>query len=64
MKPSRSEYVFTAEKPLRVDFERIIYISCTSNIDHREKYTSEKTDINVIAIMRQDNLNWRFDETF
>ena len=58
MRPSGSAYVFTDEKPLWVDFERIIYIYCTPNIDHRERYTFEKTDINVIAnIRRQDNLN-------
>ena len=53
MKPSGSAHVFTDEKPSWVDLEKTINVCYTPSIDHRERYTFDRTDISVIAdIMR------------
>ena len=33
----------------KVDLEKISHICCPPIIDHRERYTFDKTDINVFA---------------
>ena len=48
MAPSGNTYIFTDEQSPWIDIDKVLLVCSTPNVDHRERYTFARKDIETI----------------